>query len=272
MRRGPRSRVPSARRCTGSSPTASPRWSVATLPCNAWRPTGSSGCPSPPARRSAPTRPPRRTAAGEPQAPITRTRGDLQDLRLVPVTTRAESGLWNELVDRDHDLGRTQSAGAQCRYLAYAGDRVLAALGFGAAAWHLAARDRYIGWTDAERQAHLHEVVQNRRLMVLPWVSVRGLASALLGLAARRLPADWVERAGSCWKASPSVSASAARPMRPRTGSTSARPGAAGATTATGGAGRRSATAGCCPSTTASAPCAPTGACAHCSAAGGRSR
>ncbi|HVA89643.1 MAG TPA: hypothetical protein VNL71_07345, partial [Chloroflexota bacterium] len=56
---------------------------------------------------------------------------------MVPVTTRAESGLWNELVDRDHDLGRTQSAGAQCRYLAYAGDRVLAALGFGAAAWQL---------------------------------------------------------------------------------------------------------------------------------------
>ncbi len=123
-------------------------------------------------------------AAGEPQAPITGSRGDLQDLRLVTVTSRAESG------------GRTQPAGAQWRYLAYDGDRVLAALGFGAAAWRLAVRERYIGWTDAERQAHLREVVQNRRFMVLPWVAVRGLASALLGLAARRLPADWLERAG----------------------------------------------------------------------------
>ncbi len=149
-----------------------------------------------PTRAPVRPRPPRRTAAGEPPAPITGSRGDLQDLRLVPVTSRAESGLWNELVDRYHYLGRTQSAGAQCRYLAYDGDRVLAALGFGAAAWRLAARERYIGWTDAERQAHLHEVVQNRRFMVLPWVAVRGLASALLGLAARRLPADWLERAG----------------------------------------------------------------------------
>ena len=73
---------------------------------------------------------------------------------------------------------------------------MLAALGFGASAWRLAPRDRFIGWTDTERQAHLHEVVQNRRLLVLPWVSVKGLASSLLALAARRLPADWLVRAG----------------------------------------------------------------------------
>ena len=149
-----------------------------------------------PTRAAVRPRTPERTAAGEPRAPITGSRGDLPDLRLEPVATPAESGLWNELVDRYHYLGRTQSAGAQCRYLAYDGDRVLAALGFGAAAWRLAARDRYIGWTDAERQAHLHEVVCNRRFMVLPWVSVKGLASAVLSLAARRLPADWVQRAG----------------------------------------------------------------------------
>ena len=116
-------------------------------------------------------------------------------MRLTPVTAPAESSLWHELIDRYHYLGRTQSAGTQCRYLAYDGDRLLGALGFGAAAWTLAARDRYIGWNDSERQAHLHLVVQNRRLLVLPWVSVRGLASSLLALVARRLPEDWQQRA-----------------------------------------------------------------------------
>jgi hypothetical protein len=149
-----------------------------------------------PTRPAVRPRPPRRTPAGDPGAPITGSRGDLRDLRLVPVTGRSESSLWNELVDRYHYLGRTQSAGAQCRYLAWDGDRVLAALGFGASAWRLAPRDRFVGWTDVERQAHLHEVVQNRRLLVLPWVSVKGLASSILSLAARRLPADWEERAG----------------------------------------------------------------------------
>jgi len=81
----------------------------------------------------APTRPhpPRRAPAGEPGTPITGSRGDLRALRLAPVADRAESALWNELSelsDRYHYLGRTQSAGAQCRYLAWDGDRALASL------------------------------------------------------------------------------------------------------------------------------------------------
>ena len=134
------------------------------------------------------------TAASAPQLPITGRRGDLAALRLDVVADRGQARLWNELLERHHYLGAPPMAGAQCRYLAYDGARVLGALGFGAAAWRLAARERYIGWTDAERQGHLHLVVQNRRFVVLPWVEVRGLASSLLALAARRLPADWVER------------------------------------------------------------------------------
>ena len=148
-----------------------------------------------PTREAVRPRPPLHTPAGEPQEPITGGRGDLKALRLTLVSSPSEGALWNELVSRYHYLGRTQSAGTQCRYLAYDGERVLGALGFGAAAWRLAARERYIGWTDAEREANLHLVVQNRRFLVLPWVSVRGLPSSLLGMAARRLPQDWQQRA-----------------------------------------------------------------------------
>jgi hypothetical protein len=148
-----------------------------------------------PTREPVRPRAPRRTPAGDPQAPITGSRGDLSDLRCDLVESRDQAVLWNDVISRYHYLGRSPSAGAQCRYLAYDGERLLGALGFGAAAWRLAARDRYIGWTDAERQAHLHLVVQNRRLLILPWVSVQGLASSLLSMAARRLPEDWQRRA-----------------------------------------------------------------------------
>lgn len=83
------------------------------------------------------------------------------------VSSQVESKLWNELVNRYHYLGRSM-AGAQIRYLAYDGDRLLGALGFGAAALKLAPRDRFIGWTATERESNIHLVVGNRRFLILP--------------------------------------------------------------------------------------------------------
>jgi hypothetical protein len=45
---------------------------------------------------------------------------------------RRRSGLWNELVERYHYLGYKPLAGAQRRYFAYAGERLVAVLGGGA--------------------------------------------------------------------------------------------------------------------------------------------
>lgn len=71
---------------------------------------------------------------------------------------------------------------------------LLGGLGFGAAAWKAAPRDHFIGWSAAERQAGLHLIVNNARFLLLPWVTVKNLASSVLALAARRLPLDWVQR------------------------------------------------------------------------------
>ena len=150
-----------------------------------------------PTREAVRRKRPAPTTASAPPPPITGTRADLAALRLECVADRSQARLWTELLDGHHYLGSTVRSGALCRYLAYDGDRVLGALGFGSAAWRLAARERYVGWTDAERRSHLHLVMQNSRFMVLPWVCVRGLASSLLALAARRLPQDWLERSGN---------------------------------------------------------------------------
>jgi hypothetical protein len=139
---------------------------------------------------------PRATSASNPGEPVCEPAGALEPLVLEPVSTPQASSLWNELIERYHYLGYKPLPGAQLRYLVYGGGRLLAALGFGAAAWKAAPRDRWIGWTAEERATGLHRVVNNARFLILPWVTSRNLASRILSRVARRLPADWRSRYG----------------------------------------------------------------------------
>ena len=63
------------------------------------------------------------------------------------VREKSQSRLWNKLIERYHDLGHKPLPGARLRYLVYASDQPVALLGFGAAVWMSAPRDRYIGWS-----------------------------------------------------------------------------------------------------------------------------
>jgi hypothetical protein len=138
----------------------------------------------------------RRTPHAEPQPLLCTPVGDLRDLRLEIVAGKRDSLLWNEYVDRYHYLGYQPLPGAQMRYFARAEGRILALLGFGAAAWKTAPRDDFIGWNRVQRESRLHLIVNNARFLILPWVASKHLASKLLGRAARRLPADWLSRYG----------------------------------------------------------------------------
>lgn len=150
----------------------------------------------PPLRATGPQGPRRIvwTTASDAPAPITGRVRDLAPLRLTVVTTAADRAHWTELIDRYHYLRFRVPVGAQIRYLVYAGSApaaIVACLLWASAAWKLAARDRWIGWTDPQRAAHLPRVVNNSRFLILPWVQVPHLASALLARAARQLPDDW---------------------------------------------------------------------------------
>lgn len=129
-----------------------------------------------------------------PSPPLHGARGDFTQLTLDPVRGPADSRRWNDLVAQYHYLGYYPLPGAQMRYFIHGDGTLLGVLGFGAAAWKIAPRDAFIGWTPEQRQARLHLVVNNARFLLLPWVSVRYLASSVLSLAARQLPADWDER------------------------------------------------------------------------------
>jgi hypothetical protein len=125
---------------------------------------------------------------------------ELGEIELVRVSAREDRGLsslWNTLIAGYHYLGYTPLVGAQQRYLiASEHHGFVGALGFSAAARRVAARDQWIGWTDEQRAAQLHQIVCNSRFLILPWVHVRNLASRVLGLASRRVVRDWKQRYG----------------------------------------------------------------------------
>ena len=126
-----------------------------------------------------------------PGALIERPAGALRPLTMQRVQRKPESSLWNEYIERYHYLGHKPLPGAQLRYFIHAEGQPIALLGFGAAAWQTAPRDRYIGWSHEQRQANLHLIVNNARFLILPWVQSKNLASMILAMAARRLPDDW---------------------------------------------------------------------------------
>ena len=139
---------------------------------------------------------PKFTNASDPHPAVTLPAGALGELEFRRVKTREDSSLWNELIERHHYIGYKPLPGAQIRYLVFAGPHLLAALGFGAAAWKVAPRDQFIGWTPQERVRNLHLVINNARFLILPWITSHNLASRILGGVSKRLGQDWQDRYG----------------------------------------------------------------------------
>ena len=141
------------------------------------------------------------TAQSEPQAAIEGSAGQFEPLELALVDAQhgGDSALWIELLERYHYLGYRVPVGAQLRYLVRAascGPRILACLQWTSAAWKMAARDEWIGWSAEQRSQNLPRIINNSRFLILPWVRVAGLASKILSLCARRLPRDWERQYG----------------------------------------------------------------------------
>ena len=126
------------------------------------------------------------------------TVNELGKLKLVLVSAKdRELDLqWKKLVATHHYLGYRPLCGAQLRYLVGSEQGWLGALGFSAAALHLKARERWIGWSHQGRQAHLRYVVANSRFVIASGVRIRHLASKVLAMAQKRLAEDWAQAYG----------------------------------------------------------------------------
>jgi len=136
------------------------------------------------------------TSQSDAQAPVTGSAGDFDPLtlHLVQASNRDLNALFKQYVDRYHYLRYRIPFGAHLRYLVESSQlpgRYLACLQFSSPAWMMAPRDAWIGWNAEQRKRNLQFVVSNSRFLVLPWVRVKGIASKILSLAARRLSQDW---------------------------------------------------------------------------------
>ena len=145
-------------------------------------------------QRRAERRTPPATPLGVFGAPLEGSLKEFQPLQLELVSSPADQALWREWMQCHHYLGYRIPFGAHLRYFV----QVMApqpirvgALQFSSPAWRMAAREQWIGWSDAARRRNLQQVVSNSRFLILPWVRIRNLASSALALAARRLPDDW---------------------------------------------------------------------------------
>src|SRR6266436_4839868 len=129
------------------------------------------------------------------QAPLAGSIGDYLPLQLQRLDSSQDRRLFRQYIQRYHYLGYRVPYGAQLRYFVRSLEPpcpLLACLLFTSAAWKMAPRDAYIGWSQAARQANLPLVVNHSRFLILPWVRVPNLASHILSLAARQMPLDWL--------------------------------------------------------------------------------
>jgi hypothetical protein len=122
-----------------------------------------------------------------------------QPIQLQLIQDAGQRRLFREYLDRYHYLGYRAPFGAQLRYWVRPPQPELpplAALLFTSAAWRMAPRDSWIGWSDSVRQHNLPLVVNHSRFLILPWSRIHNLASHILARASQQLPADWLAHYG----------------------------------------------------------------------------
>lgn len=134
--------------------------------------------------------------ACEPE-PIACSLSALQPLGLELVAQLSERRRVAGLLQAYHYQGFSGAVGENVQYLIReAQGREVAVMVFGAAAWKVADRDRFIGWSVAQRRQGLQRITNQQRFLILPWVRVAHLASHVLALALKRLSGDWLKRYG----------------------------------------------------------------------------
>jgi len=127
------------------------------------------------------------------KTPLNAKLSDLEPVELRLVRNTDLETLYNSLVQEHHYLGFRQIVGNHLKYMAFIGERPVACIGWGSAAWSVKSRDAFIGWDKKTQENNLHFTANNTRFLILPWIAVKCLASKILGLNARRISHDWLK-------------------------------------------------------------------------------
>lgn len=126
------------------------------------------------------------------QMPDSREQQILDDLE-IRLIRKDEQGCYERLIDGQHYLKSAQLVGEQLRYVVEYDGEWLALLSWNAGCFHLADRDEWIGWSDAQRRIRLPFVANNSRFLILDGKGCPNLASRAMKLCLQRLGSDWNE-------------------------------------------------------------------------------
>jgi hypothetical protein len=100
---------------------------------------------------------------------------------------------WEQLVVEHHYLKSAVLVGEQLHYVARYGEQWMGLLGWSAPAFHLKARDAWVGWSGKQLPSRRHFAAQNSRFVLLcERLAFPNLATRALGLCCQRLSEDWL--------------------------------------------------------------------------------
>jgi len=116
---------------------------------------------------------------------------------VVRLVAPQEQERWNQLMIQHHYLKNANLVGERLCYVVEYQGQWLALLGWSAAAYHIRARDQWIGWNENQRRARLPLVANNARFCLLTQPGqYPNLASRAMGLNLARLSEDWLQAYG----------------------------------------------------------------------------
>lgn len=130
------------------------------------------------------------------QQPQTGPLKEFYPIKLDALSEKSEVGLWNEYVERYHNLGYRRPFGNWLKYFISAEGERLGCILISGASKALYHRDNWISWSLAQRRHNLPWIINNSRYLIFPWVQIPHLASHALGQLARRVAQDWEKRWG----------------------------------------------------------------------------
>ena len=107
-----------------------------------------------------------------------------------------ERDRFDQLLVAQHYLRSAALVGEQVRYVAEYQGQWVALLAWCAGAYHLKARETWIGWSAPQKKRRLPLVVNHSRFLVLEGWHVPNLASRVMKLCLQRLSQDWTDRYG----------------------------------------------------------------------------
>jgi len=118
---------------------------------------------------------------------------EYQPLEIIKVNGTEHETLWDEIIRKYHYLGYENMIGQRIKYLVLYLSTPIAAISYNRASLRVGVRDTYIGWNEKQKLEGLHQVVNNNRFLILPWVKIKNLASHLISRTLKLLKKDWYE-------------------------------------------------------------------------------